>query len=76
MKYICSHGETWDLPAFNRYGNEFMCDFVRNENSYEFADVVAFDGGEVLELSDRGLETVATITPPWEESQYILPGWS
>ena len=68
--------ETWDLPAFKKYGSEFMCDYVRSMNDYDYFDVVAFDGGEEIELPQQGVVTVATIAPPWDEStEYILPPW-
>ena len=76
MKYTCAHMETWDLPAYKQYGNEFMCDYVRSANEYSFSDVVAFDGGEEIELPREGIVTAATIAPPWMEStEYILPPW-
>lgn len=76
MKYTCSHGETWDIPALKQYGEELMCDYVRENNSYYFSDLVSFDGGEIIDLPDEGIVTAATIAPPWEPStSYIVPPW-
>lgn len=76
MKYVCSRGETWDVPAFKQYGSELMCDYIRSRNDYLFNDVVAFDGGEVIDVPEQGIVEAATIAPPWDEStSYIVPPW-
>lgn len=74
--YICSKGCTWDVPAFDLFGDEFACDEIREKNAYLYYDTVVFEGGELLQISDDLAEVAVTIAPPWSEGDaIIIPPW-
>ena len=62
--YTCRAGESWDLLAGQAYGTETMASVIISANP-DLADVVLFDGGEVIDLPlvDR-VESPDTL-PPW-----------
>ena len=65
-EYICPRGCTWDVIAFDAYGDEFMMDFILQQNP-EFSDVVIFEGGEKINVPARGIVAASTIAPPWDD---------
>ena len=62
--YTCRAGESWDLLAGQAYGTETMASVIISANP-DLADVVLFEGGEVIDLPlvERA-ETPDTL-PPW-----------
>lgn len=75
-EYICPRGCTWDVIAFDAYGDEFMLDFLLQQNP-ELSDVVIFEGGEKINVPARGIVAASTIAPPWDDvgEAIILPPW-
>ena len=62
--YICRAGESFDLLAGQAYGYETMADVIVAANP-DLADVLLFDGGEVIDLPIvERVETPDTL-PPW-----------
>ena len=63
-KYTAKAGETWDLIAFNLYGNEMKASEIIAENP-RLTKIIIFEGGEVLNLPEN-VETADTSTlAPW-----------
>lgn len=62
--YTCRAGESWDLLAGQAYGSEVMASVIISANP-DLADVLLFEGGEVIDLPI--VETVETpdTLPPW-----------
>jgi nucleoid-associated protein YgaU len=64
MQYIAKAGDTWDLIAFNFYGNEMKSTDIMEVNP-RLTDIVIFEGGEVLNLPEN-VETADNSTlAPW-----------
>ena len=62
--YTCRAGESFDLLAGQFYGYETMEDVIVAANP-DLADVLLFDGGEVIDLPIvERVETPDTL-PPW-----------
>lgn len=62
--YTCRAGESFDLLAGQAYGYEMMADVIVAANP-DLADVLLFDGGEVIDLPIvERVETPDTL-PPW-----------
>lgn len=62
--YTCRAGESFDLLAGQAYGYETMADVIVSANP-DLADVLLFDGGEVIDLPIvERVETPDTL-PPW-----------
>ncbi len=66
MKVIASKDSTWDMLAYNAGYSEFQMDVIMSENSFEYSDVVTFDGGEVVSISSVNIVDEATLKAPWE----------
>ena len=62
--YTCRAGESFDLLAGQAYGQEVMASTIIAANP-DLADVVLFEGGEVIDLPTvERVESPDTL-PPW-----------
>lgn len=67
MGIIASNGTTWDMIAYEAGVSEFSMDLLIQKNSYSFSDVVAFEGGEVVNIDVESMAVEEkTIKTPWE----------
>ncbi len=67
--YETKSGETWDSIAFDLFTNEMMASTLIQENK-EYADVLIFDGGEVLAIpivNEENEEDSIDTIPPWRQ---------
>ena len=62
--YTCRAGESWDLLAGQAYGYETMADVIIAANP-DLADVLLFDGGEVIDLPVVERAETPDTLPPW-----------
>lgn len=65
MRYVCSQGDTWDSIAYKAYGDEMIFPQIMEANR-GMADVVMFDGGEIVDIPDRIIIENTIISRPWE----------
>ena len=65
--YEAVAGDTWDSIAFDLYTDEMMASRLIQENK-ELADILIFEGGELLAVPiiEEDEETPAT-APPWRQ---------
>lgn len=61
-----SNGLTWDKIAYDFIGNEFYLDSVIQLNSYLYSDVLAFEGGENINIPESLATEPVIISAPWE----------
>lgn len=66
-EYVCRAGESWDLLAGQAYGHEVMASVIIQANP-EMADVVMFDGGEVIQLPLVDVVESPSTLPPWRRA--------
>lgn len=67
--YETISGDTWDLIAYNVYGDEFLCDYIVDANPDKL-DYAIFPSGVVLSIPDLEAvdsRVVATDSPTWRE---------
>lgn len=64
FKYICTAGDTFDLIALYTYNEETMSSEIIQANPW-YADVLIFDGGEVLRLPVINPIKTPDSVPPW-----------
>lgn len=62
-----SNGTTWDMIAFLNGLDEFTMWEIMGANSYSFADVLTFEGGEEVVINAAPLIESSTIKAPWED---------
>ena len=62
--YTCRADESWDLLAGQAYGYETMADVIIAANP-DLADVLLFDGGEVIDLPIVERAETPDTLPPW-----------
>ena len=60
-----SNGMTWDMIAYLNGLDEFAMDTIIADNSYLYADVLTFDGGEDIVVNAAPLIKSSTIKAPW-----------
>lgn len=65
MVYTANNEETWDMVAYNAVGDEFQMDTILRDNSYDYSDVVLFDGGEILNVQSQVVVDASIIKAPW-----------
>ena len=70
MKYICSQGDTYDSIAYKAYSDEFLFPQIMEANR-NHADVLMFDGGEVIEIPDRVVIENTLVSTPWQTGATI-----
>ncbi len=63
--YITISGDTWDIVAYNVYGNEMYMDMLIKAN-IEHKDTYIFPAGVELTLPEIDLEVSETL-PPWKQ---------
>ena len=66
MQYTASNESTWDMMAFQAGLSEFAMDSIMYDNRYYYADVVAFVGGEIIDVNVEQAVDDATIKAPWD----------
>lgn len=66
MIITANKGTTWDYITFQAGLNEFSMDSVMRENSYYYSDVVLFEGGEEIGVSDQPVIENSVIRAPWD----------
>lgn len=67
--YETISGDTWDLIAYNIYGDEFLCDRLMDANRDKL-DYAVFPSGIILkvpELKTSGAIHARTDSPTWRE---------
>lgn len=64
MKYSTVSGDTFDLIAYNQYGDEKMAIHIIEAN-IDYAHVVIFGAGTVLTIPSVDI-TPASNLPPWK----------
>lgn len=62
--YTCRAGDTWDLLAGQAYGSEVMASTLISANP-DLADVLLFDGGEVIRIPVVERVDTPDSLPPW-----------
>lgn len=62
---IANAGSTWDMIAYDALGDEFSMNDVMKENRRDYADVVIFEGGEEITISETSYQKAAIVEPPW-----------
>lgn len=62
--HTCRTGESWDLLAGQTYGEEKMASVIIEANP-DMADVVLFDGGEVIRVPVVDVVDTPDTLPPW-----------
>jgi len=63
---IASKDMTWDMVAYTSGYSEFSMDSIMAANSFEYSDIVTFDGGEDVKVPTQIIVDEATIKAPWE----------
>jgi len=61
--YTTVQGDTWDLIAYNQYGDELQL-HVLIETNPQHRETVIFPAGVELQIRDIG-ETARAPAPPW-----------
>jgi len=64
--YTTIQGDTWDLIAYNLWGNSSYTGDLMSAN-LGYSDVAIFSAGVVLSVPDITIDTSATNLPPWKE---------
>ena len=64
--YIATNGDTWDSIAYKVYGDEFLCDQLRDANAHDLDGTVVFEGGERVQIPEKLASQVTLIKAPWE----------
>ena len=64
--YITTNGDTWDSIAYKVYGDEFLCDQLREANAHDLDGVVMFEGGERVHIPESVAVQATTLKAPWE----------
>lgn len=62
-----SNGMTWDMIAYLNGLDEFSMLNIIEDNSYSYADVLTFGGGEDVVVNATPLIAGSTIKAPWED---------
>lgn len=62
--YICSAGDTWDAISYRAYGDGLLYQPIMQANR-AYAQVVEFDGGEILEIPARIEDPLLSVDDPW-----------
>lgn len=60
-----SNGTTWDMIAYLNGLDEFTMNQIMAANSYSYADVLTFEGGEEVVVTSAPLIESSTIKAPW-----------
>lgn len=66
--YVAQQSDTYDLIAYDLYGDEFRASDIVSLNP-EHAGTVVFDGGEVLKVPVYDAEPAADGAAPWRRSE-------
>lgn len=64
--YTCVQGDTFDKVALYAYSDEFEINALLEANK-DYADVLIFEGGEVLKIPVWEETKAATSLPPWRQ---------
>ena len=64
--YICSAGDTWDAIAYKAYGDGLLYMPIMQANR-DYAQILQFDGGEVLDVPQRVEDPLLAVEAPWAE---------
>ena len=64
MKYITAKGDTWDIIAYEVYGNEELVAPIIEANP-EHTETTVFDYGIKLDVPDINTVDDTALLPPW-----------
>ncbi len=64
MPYIARQGDSFDLLAWQAYGEERLASLIAEANP-RYTDVLLFEGGEELSIPTVDRVDGALDTPPW-----------
>ncbi|MCE5315160.1 MAG: tail protein X [Armatimonadota bacterium] len=62
--YTTRAGDTWDIIAFNLWGNEFKMTELQQANP-DYLGILVFDAG--VQLVVPVVETAVSSLPPWKQ---------
>lgn len=69
--YTCSALETWDMIAFKAYGDPFLFTDILEANR-QYADVITFDGGEIVKVPVKANSPFVRISTPFAKGATIV----
>lgn len=66
MDYITQKGDTFDIIAYQAYGNEEMVKPIIEANP-QYTETIVFDFGTKLTIPDIDTSTENSALPPWRK---------
>ena len=74
--YIAVNGDTWDSISYRFYNSEFLYSALFDANR-NYADIIVFNGGEIVNIPDNVEINNQIIPTPWNGTQItvINPPW-
>lgn len=67
MQYVTQKGDTWDIIAYNQYGNEELIAPLIEANP-KHIETAVFDYGVILEIPEISKVDDNLLLPPWRRN--------
>ncbi len=72
MIYTAVRGETWDSIAYKTIGDEFQfTTLISDKNNENICDIVEFEGGEKVYISDKIDNIYRIASSPWQSTPTV-----